>query len=71
VRNLGASHTAAFGNLVPIVALGAGFLILHEPISPVQLLGGALILSGLYLVRRVLGAAGVDRKREALDARNS
>jgi drug/metabolite transporter (DMT)-like permease len=71
VRNLGASHTAAFGNLVPIVALGAGFLILHEPISPVQLLGGALILSGLYLVRRVLGAAGADRKREALDARNS
>jgi len=58
VRHLGASHTAAFGNLVPIVALGAGTLVLGEPISTIQILGGCLILAGLYLVRRTLGPTG-------------
>ena len=51
VRNLGASHTAAFGNLVPLIALVSGFIILGDPILPAQLIGGTLIISGLVIMR--------------------
>lgn len=51
VRNLGASHTAAFGNLVPLIALVSGFLILGDPILPAQLIGGTLIIGGLVIMR--------------------
>jgi len=51
VRSLGASHTAAFGNLVPLVALVSGYLILGDPILPAQILGGTLIIGGLVLMR--------------------
>lgn len=51
VRNLGASHTAAFGNLVPLIALVSGFLILGDPILPAQLVGGTLIIGGLVVMR--------------------
>jgi len=51
VRTLGASHTAAFGNLVPLIALFSGFLILGDPILPAQILGGTLIIAGLVIMR--------------------
>ncbi len=51
VLNLGASHTAAFGNLVPLIALVSGFLVLGDPILPAQLLGGTLIIGGLVVMR--------------------
>ena len=52
VRAVGPSRTAAFNNLVPFVALAAGYVLIHEPITLVQLLGGSLIVGGLGLVRR-------------------
>jgi drug/metabolite transporter (DMT)-like permease len=52
VNAVGPARTAAFNNLVPFVALGAGYFLLHEPITGIQLLGGALIIGGLALVRR-------------------
>jgi len=51
VLNLGASHTAAFGNLVPLIALVSGFLVLGDPILPAQLVGGTLIIGGLVVMR--------------------
>ena len=51
VRSLGASHTAAFGNLVPLIALVSGFMILGDPILPAQLIGGTLIIGGLVIMR--------------------
>jgi drug/metabolite transporter (DMT)-like permease len=51
VRALGASHTAAFGNLVPLIALFSGFLILGDSILPAQLIGGTLIIGGLVIMR--------------------
>jgi drug/metabolite transporter (DMT)-like permease len=35
-----------------VVALVAGYLMLGEPITPAQLLGGAGIIGGLLLMRR-------------------
>ncbi len=51
VRTLGASHTAAFGNLVPLVALVSGYLILDDRILPAQIAGGSLIILGLVIMR--------------------
>ena len=51
VRSLGASHTAAFGNLVPLIALFSGYLVLGDPILPAQLIGGTMIIGGLVIMR--------------------
>ena len=52
VNAVGPARTAAFNNLVPFVALATGYFLLREPITAIQLAGGALIIGGLYLVRR-------------------
>jgi len=52
VKNVGASNTAVYGNLVPLVALIGGAAFLGEPVTAYQLVGGALIISGVVLVRR-------------------
>lgn len=52
IRTVGPSHTAAYNNLVPFAALIASFLILSEPITLLQLGGGAFIIGGLVLMRR-------------------
>lgn len=51
VRTIGASHTAAFGNLVPFVALFSAWWLLGDPVLPGQLIGGALIVGGLAVMR--------------------
>lgn len=51
VHKVGPSQTAVYGNLVPVVALVSGLLVLGEPIWPLQLIGGALIVGGLILTR--------------------
>lgn len=52
IRTIGASHTAAFGNLPPFVALFSGYFMLGDPVLPGQLVGGVLIIGGLVLMRR-------------------
>ncbi|MDX1546486.1 MAG: DMT family transporter [Rhodothermales bacterium] len=52
VKNVGASQTAVFGNLVPVVGLVSGVLFLGESVTAAQGAGGALILGGLVLMRR-------------------
>lgn len=52
VRQVGPSRTAAFSNLVPFVGVGAGAVLLGEPVAGLQLLGGALIVGGLVVVRK-------------------
>ena len=51
VKQVGATHTAVFGNLVPLVALIASYFILNEVILYVQVIGGSLIVGGLILMR--------------------
>lgn len=52
VKQVGASQTAAYGNVTPVVGLLSGILLLGEPFSWTQGLGGLLILAGLLIVRR-------------------
>jgi drug/metabolite transporter (DMT)-like permease len=51
VRRTGPSRVAAFSNLVPFVGVGAGALLLGEPVVWLQLLGGAVVIGGLVLMR--------------------
>jgi drug/metabolite transporter (DMT)-like permease len=57
IREVGPSQTAAYNNLVPFVALLFSFLIISEPVTLVQILGGGLIVGGLVLMRRVRSVA--------------
>lgn len=51
VLAVGPSRTAVFSNLVPFVGVAAGAVLLGEPIVGLQLLGGALIVAGVLVVR--------------------
>jgi len=51
VRHAGPSHAAAVQNLVPVVAILAAWRLLDEAPTGPQVVGGALILGGLLLMR--------------------
>jgi len=51
VRVLGATRTAMYGNLQPIIALGFAWIILSERPTGWQLLGALLIMGGLLVSR--------------------
>lgn len=53
VRRVGPSQTAAFMNLVPIIALFAAYALISEPITLRQVSGGALIIGGLVMMRHL------------------
>lgn len=51
VKYAGAAHATMFQNLSPIVAIVSAWLLLGEPLSASQAIGGGLILGGLFIVR--------------------
>jgi drug/metabolite transporter (DMT)-like permease len=52
VKNVGASNTAVYSNLVPFVALLGGVVVLGEAVTWSQGAGGVLIIGGLVVMRR-------------------
>ena len=52
VRSLGPARTATFSYLVPVVALTVAWWFLDENPTPLQLVGGALVILGLSTRRR-------------------
>ncbi len=52
VLRVGASRTAAFSNLVPVVGVIAGVVLRGETVTLLQVAGGALIVAGVVVVRR-------------------
>jgi len=52
VKQLGATRTAVYHFLVPVVAVAFAALLFGERVTLFQLLGGAAILSGVALVQR-------------------
>ena len=52
VRRIGPSRTALYSNLVPFAGVAAGAVLLREAVVPLQLVGGALVIAGLVVVRR-------------------
>ncbi len=51
VEHIGGPRTAAFSNLVPIVALGTAALWIGERPSPLQITGATVIIGGVWLAR--------------------
>jgi len=52
VKHAGAAQAAMIQNLTPIVAMAAAWIWLGETINPRQALGGAMIIGGLFIMRR-------------------
>lgn len=52
VRVIGSTRTAVFQNLVPVLAILVAWLWIDEVPTPGQLVGAAVILAGVTLVRR-------------------
>jgi drug/metabolite transporter (DMT)-like permease len=53
VRHVGPTSTIAFANAVPLAAAAFGYLLLGTPVTAVQVAGGACIVGGIVLLRRV------------------
>jgi drug/metabolite transporter (DMT)-like permease len=51
VRELGTARTAVYSNLLPIIAMIAAAIWLHEPVGPGKIAGAALVLAGVGLTR--------------------
>ena len=52
VKHAGAAQAAMIQNLTPIVAMAAAWIWLGETINIAQALGGAMIIGGLFVMRR-------------------
>lgn len=48
IQQLGATRTAIFNNIVPVVTFALAFLVLREPVTWLQVLGGAIVLAGVW-----------------------
>jgi drug/metabolite transporter (DMT)-like permease len=57
LERIEASRVASFLYLEPLVTLAAAAWLLGEPVRVVTLLGGLLLLAGVFLVQRAPGAA--------------
>lgn len=58
VERIGNTRTAVFSNLTPVVALAASAVLLREAPSALALVGAALTLGGVMIVRSDPGSAG-------------
>ena len=52
VRQLGGSHAAVYQNVVTLVAVLGGWIFLREQPMLAQVIGGVLIVAGLFIMRR-------------------
>ena len=52
IRRIGASTASLIGSLGPLFTIGFGALLLAEPVNLLQLMGVALVLTGVILVSR-------------------
>jgi drug/metabolite transporter (DMT)-like permease len=50
LKRIGANHFALIGALGPVTTVLADFVLMDGALSPVQLVGGALVISGVLLV---------------------
>jgi drug/metabolite transporter (DMT)-like permease len=51
VDRIGSTKTAIYGNLIPFFGVSLAWLLLGERVTLLQLLGGGLIVTGIYLSR--------------------
>ncbi len=54
IRDLGAGYAMLFNNTLPVFGMVLGAVILHEPVTIVQVLASALIIGGIMVGFRSL-----------------
>jgi len=52
ISRIGSARTALYSNLTPVIAVAVAWLFLSERLALLQVLGGVLVLTSLYLARR-------------------
>jgi drug/metabolite transporter (DMT)-like permease len=57
VRDIGADYAMLFNNLLPLFGMVLGGLVLHEPVTLIQVLSSALIIAGILVAFRSLTSA--------------
>ena len=57
VRELGPARTAVFINLVPVFAIALGATLLGEEIDASMLVGGTIVVAGVWLLNRPVARA--------------
>jgi drug/metabolite transporter (DMT)-like permease len=55
IERWGATRTTLVTYVIPVVAIGLGFIVLGERLRPVELVGAALIIAGVVLVNANIG----------------
>ena len=67
LEHIGGPRTAAFSNLVPVVALIAAVLWLGEDLRPTQIAGAIIIIAGVWIARVAGGDTGGKAVEEAVE----
>ena len=67
LEHIGGPRTAAFANLVPVVALVAAVLWLGEDLRSTQIVGAIIIIGGVWIARMAGGDAGRKAVEEAVE----
>jgi drug/metabolite transporter (DMT)-like permease len=49
LEHLGPGRSSVFINLIPVVSVAASFVILGERLSALQIIGGIIAISGVYM----------------------
>lgn len=57
VKNIPASQASVIAMLEPVIAGGIAWLVLSEALTPLQIIGGATVLVGIYLTERARQSA--------------
>ena len=53
IRHVTVTYSTIIGYIIPLVAVAVGVLVLDEELQPGILIGGALILSGVFVTDRI------------------
>lgn len=69
LKQLDVTITTVYLNLVPVIGVVAGGLILQESILPIQMLGGLVILAGIFVVNAPRFAALIKQRNATTGTR--
>jgi drug/metabolite transporter (DMT)-like permease len=61
MTELTAARVAAFSYIQPVIATGLGIWLLHEKLTVKIILGGILIIAGVYITERERGEEAAER----------
>ena len=60
VARIGALKSGMLANIQPVTSIVAAFLLFGEWLTPVQLLGGAMVIAGILIMQRHDARAAVE-----------